>query len=40
MASAYAKGLSGTLCPPGPSPIIQKAHFPWLPADECVQLTS
>lgn len=40
MASAQAKGLSGTLCPPSPGPIIQKAHFPWLPAAVYVQLTS
>ena len=34
MASAHAKELSGTLRPPSPSPIIQKAHFSWLPAAE------
>ena len=40
MAAVHAKELSGTLCPPSPSPIIQKAHFPWLPAAECELLTS
>ncbi len=40
MASAHAKELSGTLRPLNPSPIIPKAHFPWLPSAECVQLTS
>ncbi len=34
MASAHAKELSGTLHPPSPSPIIPKAHFPWLPSAE------
>lgn len=34
MASAHAKELSGTLRPPNTRTIIQKAHFPWLPAGE------
>lgn len=40
VASAQAKGLCGTRCPRSPGAIIQKAHFPWLPAAECVRLTS
>lgn len=40
MAAFHVKELSGTLYPPNSSPIIQKAHFPWLPAAECEQLTS
>lgn len=40
MASAHAKELSGTLCPPNPFPLSKKLIFLGSQQPKCVQLTS